>query len=74
MTPCPTGKLAHRTLRAANLHIRGMAIRWGEPVMPYRCRHCGAFHVGRSKVALTNPKRDAWQARMDKRARMTRRA
>ena len=61
---CPTGKLTHRNQRAAKAHMKGLGERPGEPLTAYRCRFCHAWHVGRSKIAAGNPKRDAWKAKM----------
>lgn len=50
---CPqTGKVAHRTLGGALVHVqRLMSARGfdGGAVEPYACNHCGLFHVGHAR-------------------------
>jgi hypothetical protein len=45
-------KQKHWTVRAAAAHLDSILRRFGaqtDPLTVYRCRHCGAWHVGRSR-------------------------
>ncbi len=42
---CPTGKVAH-TLKTAKAASKRARHRTELPLTPYRCQHCGQWHVG----------------------------
>ena len=51
---CPSGKVPHLTMEAANTaaaQINAKAVKYGPPRVsaPYICSDCGLFHVGRKR-------------------------
>jgi len=45
---CWTGKVPHRSLRKARIHLRRLTRHrnLGLEISIYRCRHCGQYHLG----------------------------
>jgi hypothetical protein len=53
------GKQAHEDKAAALRHIRAMkrnGVPGGGGLEPYRCPHCGLFHIGHPQTRSKNPK------------------
>jgi len=44
---CPSGKVQH-TLATAKSASKRARQRTDKPLVPYRCEHCGMWHVGQS--------------------------
>lgn len=44
---CPSGKVAH-TLQTAKAASKRARRRTDKALAPYRCEHCGQWHVGQS--------------------------
>ena len=44
---CPTGKVRH-TLATAKAASKRARQRTEKPLAPYRCAHCGFWHVGQN--------------------------
>ncbi len=60
------GKSGFRSWAAADAVCKRQRKRQGVHVEPYRCRHCGHYHVGNSTVTEKQKRRDVQRKKQER--------